>query len=81
MQEAIKKHRLRLGLSQEELAHEVECKRSTIACYEGGYIKPSLDVAKKLAKLFGISLDELASEPVSDNDIAPEEAPSHAATS
>ena len=76
MQEEIRKYRLKLGLSQDELAKQVGCKRSTIACYETGVISPSLTIAKKLAKLFGISLDELTTEPVTEND-EPLEEPTH----
>ena len=62
MQAEIKNHRRRLGLTQEGLAAQIGCDRSTIACYENGYISPSLNAAKKMAKIFGISLDELTVE-------------------
>lgn len=62
MQDVIQAQRLRLGLTQDELAKEVGCTRSTIAHYENGHIQPSLDMAKKLANRFGISLDVLAAD-------------------
>ena len=59
MHTVIKTNRLRLGLSQRELARLLGCDRTTIAAYEGGKIVPSLGMARKMAQLFGISLDEL----------------------
>ena len=62
MHTVIRNNRIRLGLAQHELAQLVGCQRVTIASYESGHIRPSLTMAKKLAKVFGISLDELTKE-------------------
>jgi transcriptional regulator with XRE-family HTH domain len=62
VQTVIKNNRLRLGLSQEALAQRVGCDRSTIAAYESGKIVPSLPMAQKLAKEFGITLDALTAD-------------------
>ena len=66
----IKYHRRRLGLSQLELAQRLGCERSTITAYESGKIVPSLGMARKLAKLFGISLDELTADEPEDDALA-----------
>ena len=52
------------GLSQEELADKVGVARQTISKWELGETSPDLKQAKKLSKIFNVSLDELA-----DNDI------------
>jgi DNA-binding XRE family transcriptional regulator len=62
LKEVIQRQRHRLRLTQEELGAAVGCTRSTIASYEAGNIMPSLAVAKKLAALFGITLDALTQE-------------------
>lgn len=51
-------------LSQEELAEKVGVTRQTISKWELAETSPDLKQAKKLSKLFNISLDELV-----DNDI------------
>ena len=63
MGNTIRFHRRRLGLSQETLAQQIGCKRSTVACYEAGYVTPSLAVAKRLALVLGISMDVLTDDP------------------
>ena len=56
----IKKNRKRLGLTQENLAEIVDCSREHIARIENGRINLGLDLFIRLAKIFDISLDELA---------------------
>jgi putative transcriptional regulator len=51
--------RLELGMTQRDLAKELELGPSTIAMYELGLRTPSLDTAKKIAKYFGIPVDNI----------------------
>lgn len=43
-----------LGLTQQELANKCGVIRQTIAEYESGRIKPSVEVAKRLGNALGI---------------------------
>lgn len=62
----IKKKREELGLRQEELAIKINERTSLVHKIESGQMKPSLDVAKKLEKFFGIKIiKELKEEKVS----------------
>lgn len=56
----IKKHRKRLGFSQEQLAEIVDCSREHIARIESGRINLGLDLFIRFAQVFEVSLDELA---------------------
>ena len=47
------------GLSQEELAREVEVTRQTVSKWERGLIAPSTVNLIALGRLYGVSLDEL----------------------
>lgn len=47
------------GLSQEDIAKELNTKAPVIGRYERDEMKPSIDVATKLAKLLALSLDYL----------------------
>lgn len=51
--------RKRKGMSQKELADKVGIIYVTIGRYERGEIKPSIDVAKKIADALDVSLDYL----------------------
>ena len=55
----IRRHRERLGLSQEGLAYEADINRTYIASLEAGQRNPSLDLMARLAKALGIDLGEL----------------------
>ncbi len=52
------------NITQEELAENVGVSRQTISKWELGETSPDLEEAKKLSKIFNVSLDELV-----DNDI------------
>lgn len=54
----LKECREKRGISQTELANYVGLKQTTISQYEKGTRKPKLSVAKKMAFVLGISLDE-----------------------
>lgn len=55
----IAKLRKRKGLSQEELANELNVSRQSVFKWEAGENTPDLDKIKKLAKLFDVSFDTL----------------------
>lgn len=54
--------RSKSGLTQEQLAARVKVDQRTISHIETGRRKPSIDLAIRLAKEFGVSLDELLGE-------------------
>ena len=55
----IKRHRARLGLSQEELAEKIFVIRQSVSNWETGKTYPDLQSLLRLSELFGLSLDEL----------------------
>jgi len=55
----LKEIRLKKGITQVELAKHVGISQQTISHYETGRAKPSLDVAVKLAKALGVSVEEI----------------------
>jgi putative transcriptional regulator len=55
----IKEHRLRHGLSQEELANAVGVSRQSINSIERGRYTPSLPLALRFAQHFGCPTDEI----------------------
>ena len=54
--------RTKAGWSQEFVARQIEVSRQTIMNWESGENKPNVDKAIKLAKLFGVTVDELLSD-------------------
>jgi len=46
-------------MTQEELAYRVGCTRQTIIAVEAGKYVPSLSLAFQIARVFGVSLDEV----------------------
>ena len=57
--EKIAEQRKKLGLSQEELAEELNISRSTLAGYEAENKKPSYKVLARMAEYFGVTTDYL----------------------
>ncbi len=53
------KERLRVGLTQVELAEKVGVTRQTIIAIEKGDYTPSVALALRLAKVFKISVEDL----------------------
>lgn len=51
--------RINAGMKQKEAAKELGIGRNTLSGYENGTAIPKLDVAIKMAKLYGCSLDDL----------------------
>lgn len=57
--ENVKKFRLELGLTQKKLAEQVDLKRNTISDVENGKMLLSINSLKRVAKVFGCTIDEL----------------------
>ncbi len=58
--ENIKKQRAKLGLSQEDFAKKSGIKYTTLTKIESNVIKkPSVMIMSKIAKAFGVSIEEL----------------------
>lgn len=55
----VKMHRLRLGLSQEELGKRLNLKYGAISNWETDLTFPTAPLLPSLASIFGISIDEL----------------------
>ena len=55
----MKEHRARLGLNPEELARLVGVRRETIGNLEKGRYNPSLVLAWNIAKVFGVTIEEV----------------------
>ena len=55
LEEIRKKH----GLSQEELAAKLEVSRQTIGSLKNGRYNPSIILAFKIARYFGMSIEEI----------------------
>lgn len=59
MENKIKEHRNRLGLTQDELAKKVGVRRETIVFLEQGKYNPSLKLAHDVAKVFNAKIEDL----------------------
>jgi len=59
MRTAIKEHRARMNLTQEQLADKVGVRRETIVFLEKGKYNPSLRLAHDVAVALGSKIDEL----------------------
>ena len=55
----IKEYRARFDMKQEELARLVGVRRETIGNLEKGKYNPSLVLAWHIAKVFGVSIEEI----------------------
>lgn len=47
------------GMKQEDLAYELEVSRQTISSLENGKYNPSIVLAFKLARYFGMSIEDI----------------------
>ena len=59
MKITLKAARVNAGLTQDEAAAKVKKSKNTIVSYEKGRSIPDIETGKALAKLYGISVDEL----------------------
>ena len=55
----IREYRARLGMSQEELALRFGVRRETIGNLEKGKYNPSLVLAWNIARVFGVTIEEI----------------------
>jgi len=55
----LKKYRKKAGLTQQEVAGELKISLQAYKHYEAGRRVPSLEMATKIADVFGITVDEL----------------------
>ena len=61
MENRIKELRASAGLRQEDLARQVSVSRQTIISLENGRYNPSLELAWKLSRALGTSIEDLFS--------------------
>lgn len=59
MDSRVKELRSAAGLRQEDLADRVGVSRQTIISIEGGRYNPSLELAWRLSKALGVTIEEL----------------------
>ena len=59
MKNHLEKLRKERGIKQEELAAELEVSRQTIGSLENGRYNPSIVLAFKIARYFGMSIEEI----------------------
>lgn len=57
-----------MHFTQEQFAQKMQVKRSLIGSYEEGRAEPRLDYLKKMAGIFGITVDELISKDVTEKE-------------
>ena len=60
--EKIKLYRENKNMTQSEIADILGVKAATISKYEAGTLELNIESLKKLAQLFGVSIDELLKE-------------------
>ena len=70
LHERIRSEREKMGITQQELAQKLFVTRQTVSRWESGSRCPDLIMAKKLADLFGMSLDDLVSDGDVENYVA-----------
>ena len=59
MKNRIEEIRIRNGLRQEELAKAMGVSRQTISSLENGRYNPSITLAYKIARFFGMAIEEV----------------------
>lgn len=59
MKNLIKEYRKKLGITQDKLAGDMAVTRQTIISLENGKYNASLSLAHKLAKYFGVAIEDL----------------------
>lgn len=55
----LKEHRSRLGINQQELGGRVGASRQTISLIERGDYSPSVTLAIKIAREFGVNVEDI----------------------
>lgn len=59
MKNCLKVYRATLNMTQEELAEKAKVTRQTIISIELGKYDPSIELAFKLAKIFGVHIEDI----------------------
>lgn len=59
MKNRLEELRKQNGVTQEELADKLEVSRQTIGSLESGKYNPSIILAFKIARFFGLSIEEI----------------------
>ena len=55
----LKEHRARLGINQQELGKLIGASRQTVSLIERGDYSPSVTLAMKIAKVCGVTVEEI----------------------
>ena len=55
----MKAARINANLTQEQAAKALEITKGTLASYEMGKTIPKIDMAKKIARLYGLTVDDI----------------------
>ena len=71
MKKRVRVYRAIHDLTQEELAKKIGVTRQTVLAIEKGKYSPSLDLAFKMAKIFGVKIEEIFiyEDPQEKNDV------------
>ena len=59
MKFSLKAARVNAGLTQDEVARSIKKSKNTVVSYEKGRSVPDIETGKALAKLFGMSVDDI----------------------
>jgi DNA-binding XRE family transcriptional regulator len=59
MRISLRAARVNAGLTQDEVARQVNKSKNTIVSYEKGRSMPDIETGKALAKLYGMSVDDI----------------------
>lgn len=59
MKNRLEEIRKKNGITQEELAHVLEVSRQTIGSIENGRYNPSILLACKIARFFGLAIEQI----------------------
>lgn len=57
---SMKAARVNAGLTQKQAAKELGMSKNTLANYESGISVPKIDVAQKMAALYGLSVNDIS---------------------
>ena len=59
MKFTLKAARVQAGLTQDEVARKLNKSKNTIVSYEKGRSSPDIETGKALAKIYGMSVDDI----------------------
>lgn len=66
METNLKTIRIKKGLSQGEAAKMIGITQQRLSHYEVGIRKPGIEIFKKAADVYGVTIDELIAEPLEE---------------